>query len=212
MSVRPYEARDRAAVRRVCFLTGYMGEPADWFWPDAESFADAFSAWYTDREPQNCFVAELDGRVVGYLLGCAQTSAKRGLVRYGLRHAFRPQAVLRRGVPCFLARVLADLAWDRGAQDGPFLDARWPAHLHINLLPEARGRGLGHALIAAWLERLQGLECPGVHLRTLAENTQAMAFFEREGFARLGPPRPVPGMRTRAGKRVHTLLMVRAIE
>ena len=49
---RRYEARDRAAVRNICYVTGYMGDPIDWQWRDAESFADMFSAYYTDEEPR----------------------------------------------------------------------------------------------------------------------------------------------------------------
>ena len=32
---------------------------------------------------------------------------------------------------------------------------RWPAHLHIDLLPEARGSGVGRQLMARWLDALR---------------------------------------------------------
>ena len=62
-------------MRRVCVATGYMGDPIAWQWRDPESFADLFTAHYTDREPESSMVAELDGRVVGYLLGCRDSAA-----------------------------------------------------------------------------------------------------------------------------------------
>ena len=68
--VRQYRRADRAAVRRTCFETGYMGDPIAWQWRDAESFADLFTGWYTDREPESALVVEQEGEVVGYLLGC----------------------------------------------------------------------------------------------------------------------------------------------
>ena len=72
--IRPYEARDRAQVRHICHVTGYMGEPVAWMWRDTESFADLFTSYYTDAEPQSALVAELDGVVAGYLLGCIDSS------------------------------------------------------------------------------------------------------------------------------------------
>ena len=50
VNIRPYETRDRARVRKVCYLTGYMGDPVDWLWRDRESFADMFTGYYTDGE------------------------------------------------------------------------------------------------------------------------------------------------------------------
>ena len=77
MHVRPYRTEDRAGVRRVCFETGYMGDPVAWQWRDRESFADLFSGWYTDHAGADALVV-VDGdgdrsEVLGYLLGCRDT-------------------------------------------------------------------------------------------------------------------------------------------
>jgi GNAT superfamily N-acetyltransferase len=90
-------------------------------------------------------------------------------------------------------------------------DPRWPSHLHINLLPEARGRGVGDGLMNEWFSRLRQLGSPGCHLGTLAENTTAIAFFERVGFQRYGVPVLLPGMRLRSGGRMHLQMMVRDV-
>ncbi|HEV2309501.1 MAG TPA: GNAT family acetyltransferase, partial [Acidimicrobiia bacterium] len=60
MAVRPYDVGDRAAVRDVCYRTGYMGEPIDWQWRDESSFADLFCGYYPDGEPESAFVVEAD--------------------------------------------------------------------------------------------------------------------------------------------------------
>lgn len=94
--IRPYEPGDRDAVRRICFDTGYMGDSVGWTWPDRESFADLFSAWYTDHEPTSALVVDDGGEVVGYLLGCRDSRRmpaptgpiRRHLLRRGL--AVRP--------------------------------------------------------------------------------------------------------------------------
>ncbi|MBX3024593.1 GNAT family N-acetyltransferase [bacterium] len=208
--VRPYEPGDRAAVRRICHQTGFMGDPADWYWRHADSFADIWSGYYTDREPDSCFVAVRDEAVVGYLAGCvdsqrAPTTAKAlggAALRYGL--------FVRPGTARFLWRGVVD-SLRQGAPRELAGDRRWPAHLHINLAPAGRGAGAGSALMTAWLRRLAALGSPGCHLGTMLENRRAVAFFQRHGFAAHGEPQLAPGMRTRSGERMHVLFMVRSL-
>ena len=68
--IRAYERRDRAAVRHLCCETALRGEPVDSLFSDREVVADLLTRYYTDHEAQACWVAEGDGRVVGYLTGC----------------------------------------------------------------------------------------------------------------------------------------------
>lgn len=62
----------------------------------------------------------------------------------------------------------------------------FPAHLHINLLPDYQRRGWGAQLIGALVERLQEEEeeCRGVYLGVGASNTGAVKFYECNGFSR----------------------------
>jgi GNAT superfamily N-acetyltransferase len=209
--IRAYEPGDRDAIRSICFETGYMGEPIDWLWRDRESFADLITRYYTEREPESIFVATRAGRVVGYLTGCVDSERSRGAAVRELRRLIRRGALLRPGLAAFLGRALFDTLRDRGAPEEALWDARYPAHLHIDFLPEGRGRGLGRRIMGRWLERLAGLAVPGVHLGTFAENASALAFFEACGFARHGAPIRAPGFRTREGARMHVQWMVRSV-
>lgn len=215
VTIRSYHPEDRAAVRRICFETGYMGEPIAWAWRDAESFADLFSAWYTDHEPESATVAELDGEVVGYLLGCRDSTRAGTPVGALSRHLVRRGLAVRPGTAGVIWRATADLATQtvrtRRAPETAFLDDRWPAHLHIDLLPEARGLGVGRRLMTGWLDRLRDEGIPGCHLGTWAENDGAIAFFESQGFIRRGEPTPMPGIRSPEGHRHHTQLMVQTL-
>ena len=173
-----------------------MGDPVEWQWRDAESFSNIFTGYYTDAEPESALVAEIDGEVMGYLLGCVDSSKAwnpagvvgRQLTRRGI--AFRP------GTARFVWRAVGDVIVDAARKrlpPAPFADPRWPAHLHIDLLREARGRGVGAALVRRWLDTLRQAGVPGCHLETIAENTGAIAFFESMGFER----RRRPDSRTR---------------
>lgn len=119
----------------------------------------------------------------------------------------------KRGPAAFFARSLVDLLVAKLRRqptagdftDPDFTDPKWPAHLHINVAPEARGTGAAAGLMRAWLDRLGSTGC---HLQTLVENGRATKFFERNGFVAHGPTPLVPGLR-HEGRRVHQLTMVR---
>ena len=69
-TIRNYRPSDREAVRTLCCSTGFLGEPIDPVYEDRELFADFLTTYYTDHEPESCFVLEIEGRISGYLLGC----------------------------------------------------------------------------------------------------------------------------------------------
>lgn len=209
--IRPYDPHDRGSVRDVAFRTGYMGDPIDWLWPDGESFCDMLTPYYTDREPESLLVAERDGEVVGYLMGCVESVASQGVAADEVRRRLRRGALFRPGCAGFLWRAIFDVIRDRDAPEELLLDPRWPAHLHINLLPEARGQGAGGALMRTWLDQLRERHSAGVHLGTFAENRDAIAFFQSQGFRLHGPPQSAPGFRTREGGRMHVQWMVQPL-
>lgn len=199
-------------MRQVCFETGYLGRPVSWLWRDSESFADMWSGYYTDVEPGSAFVVELDGVVGGYLLGALDARDAWDPARVAGHHILRRGIALRPGTAGVIWRTVADGLLDvaAGRLDPKAvgnIDPRFPAHLHIDLLPEARGKGAGRQLMEAWFDRLRGAGVGGCHLGTFAENHRAIAFFEANGFERSGPPQVVPGFRRRGAPRLHAQAM-----
>jgi ribosomal protein S18 acetylase RimI-like enzyme len=194
----------------ISFRTGFMGDSAASFWRHEESWADVWTSYYTDREPQSLSVATLEGRVVGYLAGCRNTAGMSPNTDELISAAIRKhRLVARRGTAGFIVRAMMDSLRDRGRASGDFSDERWPAHLHIDLLPEARGLGLGAALMARWLDQLRADGPRGCHLATLVENERACGFFRKFGFRDHGEPTLVPGLRDFSGQRLHQQIMVR---
>jgi ribosomal protein S18 acetylase RimI-like enzyme len=175
-----------------------------------------FSGYYTDEEPESAFVVEVDGVVSGYLLGAIDARRAWDPGKVAARHVLRRGIALRRGTAGVIWRTVvdgvADVATKRLDPSAlGFHDPAYPAHLHIDLLPEARGAGAGRRLVELWLERLRALDVPGCHLETFAENTGALAFFRSVGFEATGPPVLIPGFRRRGAPRMHTQAMVRAV-
>jgi GNAT superfamily N-acetyltransferase len=61
------------------------------------------------------------------------------------------------------------------------LTAHFPAQLHVNLAPAARGRGAGSALVSAFVHDAAEAACPGVHVVT-GRDQRNVGFYARNGF------------------------------
>ena len=209
MEIRTFAETDRADLRELFSRAG-EGAPSASLWGHEESEAAVYLYPYMDLEPDSLFVAVFDCALIGYLCGCLDSSKfpseseriEKAIRKYRL--IFRPKTA------AFLARSMVDMASAairREPAAGEFNDARWPAHLHINVAPLARGTGAADGLMKRWFDRLRETGSPGCHLQTLVENTRAVRFFERMGFAKHGPTPLVPGIR-HGGKRLHQQTMV----
>src|SRR5437660_8765481 len=75
--IRGCRKSDREAVRKLCCNTGFLGEPIDPVYEDRELFADFLTTYYTDHEPESCFLLEVDGEISGYLLGSRKPLLKQ---------------------------------------------------------------------------------------------------------------------------------------
>jgi ribosomal protein S18 acetylase RimI-like enzyme len=83
----------------------------------------------------------------------------------------------------------AGAAWYRlFGHDKPgygFVDERTP-ELAIAVVPSARGKGIGSALLAALLDRAREAGYPGISLSVDRNNAGAIELYERHGFTRVG--------------------------
>ena len=65
------------------------------------------------------------------------------------------------------------------------LAARYPSHLHINLLPRLQARGYGRQLIQTLTAALRDQGSRGVHLHVSLGNQRAASFYRHVGFIQL---------------------------
>jgi hypothetical protein len=183
IEARPYRAQDRAAVRQICADTGFLGEPIDPVFEDRELFADYLTGYYLHFEPESTLVCEVDGEVVGYLMGCRRplayqahqainnlVLAVRALVRCYVR-GYGPAS------RAFL-RWIALNAW----REIPAAPRAMP-HFHINLRPPARDVRATRRLMELFLESVYR----SGHMRVCGqmvsfEERRTDALFERYGF------------------------------
>ncbi|MDI3259041.1 MAG: hypothetical protein QJR02_05025 [Sinobacteraceae bacterium] len=146
--VRPYRPEDAPAIRRLCADTAFFGRPIDGVFIDREAYADLSVQPYLREQPDLAFVAEVQGRIVGYLLGAARPDFGRRRVFWGARVALRMLGRYLRGAYRCSPDRGRFVRWlvMRSLRERPRRPKGCVAHLHFNLAVEARGRGMAHAL------------------------------------------------------------------
>ena len=185
---RPDRPQDRLDVYDVCVRTADSGADARGVLSADDLWGDIFAGPYLALEPGLAFVLDDGARVVGYVLGTADTA------RWAAEHRSRwlPRVADRYPLPITprtREEHLVDLLHHPERNVRPEL-ADHPAHLHIDVLPEHQGAGHGRALIEAFCGALAARGVPGVHLGVLAANTRARGFYARMGFRELPVTEP----------------------
>ncbi|MGD8192364.1 GNAT family N-acetyltransferase [Brevibacillus ginsengisoli] len=192
ISIRNYRKTDEEEVLNIGYRTGYMGEDLTekQIFNDKRLFGYLFCLYYTFYEEENCFVAvdESNGnKVVGYVLGT--NDSRRQEIRFALTMAWR--IVLRLTLYTIWKHpesfqsvifLLRNIGQNRVPDN---LYEQYPAHLHINVLPEYQSFGIGSLLISQFEKHLQGQRVPGVHLRTSNNNQKAIPFYHKKGYSLL---------------------------
>ncbi|WP_043640668.1 GNAT family N-acetyltransferase [Nonomuraea candida] len=185
-SVRSYQSRDLDAVYDICVRTAEGGSDARGLYADDRLMGDLFAAPYVIMEPEHAHVVDDgEGNAVGYIVGTADT--ERFVRRY--REEWIPRAGLPLPADPPVTRDDAMLALHYRPERMILPElAKYPAHLHIDLLPEWQGKGRGRRLMAAFLGGLRAAGVPAVHLSMLTSNVAARAFYDRLGFEELAVP------------------------
>ena len=186
--IRSYQKRDREEVRKISGDTANLGRPVETFFSDREVMMDLLMNYYTDYEPATCWVAEYDGKVIGYLTGCVHNKrylflTSLYIVPQTLFRAFTRGVFFQEKTWRLLKAVLSTVRRGGYRKDIPI--KKYPAHLHINIQAEFRNQHIGQRLIEQFFQRVKTSGQAGIHAVTRQENTGACRFFERMGFTAL---------------------------
>ena len=189
--VRPYRETDLSAVYDICVRTADAGGDARGMYHTDDLMPDLFASPYVYLEPHLAFVVDAGEGAVGYVVGTSDTAWF--VQRY--REKWIPLLVDRYppplGEPARPDDVMIGLHYNPERMLVPEL-AEYPAHLHIDLLPEYQRKGYGRALMEAMFEALAADGAPAVHVGMLTENTPARSFYDRLGFHVIDVPDPGP--------------------
>jgi ribosomal protein S18 acetylase RimI-like enzyme len=182
-AIRPYVPTDLPDLYKICLLTGDSGADASQLYRDPDLLGHFYAAPYAVHEPDLTFVLTDEEGGCGYVLGCRDSHEFAGWMEAEWLPPLRLKYPLLPADP-----TSKDAAMIRLIHKG-YTPSRWadlyPAHLHIDLLPRAQGRGLGRKLMEVFLGGLREKGAGGVHLGVGRRNAGAVAFYERVGFVRL---------------------------
>nr|WSW67644.1 GNAT family N-acetyltransferase [Streptomyces sp. NBC_00995] len=166
----------------ICLRTAASGKDATDSFEDPRLPGDIFLAPYLRYAPDLAWVLARPGLpACGYVIGVADTvSFERTLERewWPVLRARREGVPVREGSADAFAREWIDRPPTASAE----VAAAYPAHLHIDLLPEAQGGGNGARLIHTLLGALRSRGVRGVHLGVGKANAGAVGFYRHLGF------------------------------
>jgi GNAT superfamily N-acetyltransferase len=144
-------AEDAASVERIFFVSSTRQSFASQ--AEREGFRERWLGRYMLRWPQHFLLARArSGVVVGYLAGCPVEAARLPMFAdWALYRAFAAEC------------------------------ARYPAHLHVNVDPLWRGRGVGALLISHFVGQCAAAGIPALHIVT-SQGARNTRFYARNGF------------------------------
>ena len=187
--LRPARRSDLPGLYEVCLKTGDSGKDGTKLHDDPTLLGKFYVGPYVVLEPDFAFTLEGPSGAAGYLLGALDTPAfnRRFEIEWltPLRQAVhdpgRDMTIWRDSD--FVRRLIhaPDLAFP------PALEP-YPSHAHIDLLPEARGRGFGRRLMQFLMARLAARGSKGLHLSVSPSNTGGQAFYHKLGFTHVASP------------------------
>ncbi len=171
--LRRSDSSEWHGVREVCSLTGIDGCPIS-----SERFPFFGEYWigpYQLLEPQWTWAVVRGGsqpKVIGYLTGCPNS----GHFQKERAGRFLPKLWSQVLTGKYLHTGDVRRAWRRESGQEPLptaefdeefgdvLSSKYPAHLHMNLLPEGRRMGIGERLHREFVAALSIESVPGIHL------------------------------------------------
>lgn len=178
--IRPATASDTDALYDICLKTADAGKDATALYSDPQYPGLRFSVPYARFAPDFAFVLEMGRKVVGYVVAAPDTVAfeKQLASEWWPQQAQRLRS--RQPEKPLDSKVLDSVHHPEPASEaltGPF-----PAHLHINLLPEAQRGGWGRKLVEHQLAALKAAGVKGIYVGISLQNEPVTAFYQRLGF------------------------------
>lgn len=182
--IREFRSIDREKVRRIACETAFLEENREDFFDDNEILADALTLYYTDYEPDSCFVAVHSDTIAGYIIGAKDVKMMQQIFNIKIIPKLIIKTIskglfLKKNIRKFLMHVI--ISFFKGEFFTPDFSRQYPATLHINIDKDSRKHKIGTALVERYLNFLRENRISGVHFSVISES--AKTFFTKLGFA-----------------------------
>jgi len=187
VKIRPVEPADLEACYAISLATGFEGGDAAHLYRDPKLMGHIYVAPYARLEPALALVVEDGDGVAGFAVGTADTAAWETRLEREWWPALRERYADPADVPADerTPDQRRAIMIHHPVKTPADVTARFPAHLHMNLLPRLQRRGIGSALLGAWLERVGACD---LHVGVNRANLGGARFWAARGFADLVVP------------------------
>ena len=183
-AVRRFKEEDRSGLYHVCLATGDSGASALHLYNEKDMLGEIYVGPYLSFQPDLALTLMQDG-VSGYALAALDTRS----FEYTLSKQWWPliqEKYSNRSPENFNEREKNLFGYIQNPPLRPQEVVKdYPSHLHIDLLEQAQGRGIGKAMMHLLIEMLREKGSPGVHLGMGATNARAFTFYTKLGFTLL---------------------------
>lgn len=191
--IRHTTVSDIPHLYKICLETGHNGQNAADYFNDPYLLGHFYAAPYAlyANEYSFVYVDEKTGLPAGYILGTddsftfnlRRNEFLKPLESY-CKNNKNNKSEEEAGIK---STIIDELKRNKLKEAKPTDEGFWcndyPAHLHIDILAEHQGKGLGHKLMQTFLDNLRANNVTGVHLGVSKENHGACKFYEKEGFS-----------------------------
>ena len=180
LEIRTYKPTDLNYLYEICLKTGDSGKNATNIYKDPGLVGSFYAAPYAVIHPELTFILADNDMPVGYIIGTDNSEN----FYHRAEIIWFPE--LRKKYPLPEEEDTSpDARIIRLIHKGhiPKLELlSYPAHLHIDILPEGQGKGMGKKLIETFVHKLRELKVPALHLEVGKRNANAIQFYEKIGF------------------------------
>ncbi|MBN1646935.1 MAG: GNAT family N-acetyltransferase [Spirochaetales bacterium] len=183
MNIRQAQYSDLPYVYEICHRTGYNGKDASEQVSDRYIIGQYYAAPYIVYKKEHCFIAEKENIPCGYVLSAFSTEDFYRWMNNEWLPPLRERYPADMKAKSVFEKTLAGEI-SRNPELPEFI-SDYPSHLHIDLLPEIQGIGLGRQLMNQIINRLREDGSKGIHLGVSDKNEKAAGFYERLGFLKL---------------------------
>ena len=183
-SIRSYKSADTSAVYEICLKTGNSGQDATHLFSDPLVLGHIYVGPYMEFEPQSVFILEDDQGPCGYIMGVLDSQTYYQWMHSEWLPKIRVNYKKPTGNPDNWDETekITDLLFHPVSQR---LLPDYPAHLHIDLLSRAQGKGQGKLLMDRFIDYLKYNKIPGLHLELSSNNDRAFNFYRKYGIEEL---------------------------
>ncbi|CAN5815416.1 GNAT family N-acetyltransferase [soil metagenome] len=189
VEIRRFDAKDLDACYAISLATGLAGGDASSLYRDPRLMGHIYVAPYAALAPELALVVEDPCGVAGFVVGTDDTAAWEARLALEWWPSLRKQYADPSDVPA--ASHTADQRRasmiHHPACTPAAVVARYPGHLHMNLLPRLQRHGIGSGLLATWLDAAAGRNATAFHVGVNRGNTGAIGFWRRQGFEPFAP-------------------------